>query len=177
MLKIAGLGVHPIQFGVKGDDERIRTLVGGFKSWLDAERDPSRFAVRDDDPEQWKRRVGIDGWPEGEKQVELLAVNFGNPLPNYAALLNEVNTDPALGDCKKGGFPHLATHFSIDKADALHEQGIPWLEVTDENSLWRDDDGSLYAPFLYCDPDYRSLNACWVGSKRGAVDWFLLCRE
>jgi hypothetical protein len=180
MAKIISLGGHLIQCGVKGDANRVRTMVGGFNHWLgDDGLDPNRFAVdTKNDPERWRSRAGIEGWPEGERKFELFAVNFGIGFPNYEAMLDEASTDPTLADLKRGGFPHLSPFFSVEKVRALYEEhGIPWLEATDENSLWRDGGGGLCAPYLYCRPYYRSLVAYHVGRDRLAVGWFLFVRE
>lgn len=178
MAKIISLGEHLIQCGVKGDANRVRTMVGGFNHWLgDDGLDPNRFAVRENDPERWRLRAGIEGWPEGERKFELFAVNFGTGFPNYEAMLNEASTDHTL-ELQRGGFPHLSPFFSVEKVAMLYsEHGIPWLEATDENSLWRSGVGGLGAPYLLCRPRYRNLFAALVGRDRRASDWFLFVRE
>ena len=180
MAKIISLGEYLIQCGVKGDANRVRTMVGGFNHWLgDDGLDPNRFAVdTKNDPERWRSRAGIEGWPEGERKFELFAVNFGIGFPNYEAMLDEASADSTLAELQRGGFPHFQPFFSVEKVKWLYdEHGIPWLEATDENSLWRGDGGSLYAPCLGCDPRYRGLDAFHVGDGRGAVDWFSFFRE
>ena len=174
-IKKISLGMQAVQFGVRDDPERIRKLVGEFKHWLDAGLDPNRFVMSPNDPKRWRSRGGLNIWPEGEKQLELWAVNFGIVLPNYPALLEEASSLPA--DYQRGGFCHLATHFSVEKVVALYEQGIRWLEATDENSLWRCDDGDLYAPYVVCDPNVRYLSAYWVENERFASGWFLFACE
>jgi len=182
-IRIVSLGVQTIRFGVRGDTERGRKLVGDFHHWLgEAGLDISRFEPsREQDPERYRSRVGIGGWLEDEegkeRQAELLAANFGIDLPDYAAMLEAAAAAKELEDCLRGGFPHLATQFSVEKVDALYRLGILWLETTDENSLWRSDYGYLCAPYLYCYPYYRRLSACWVEHKRYAYDWFLFFRE
>lgn len=177
MAKIISLGEHLIQFGTKGDRNRIRAMVGGFNHWLgDDGLNPNRFAVSKNDPERWRSRAGIEGWLEGEKRFELFAANFGIGFPNYEAMLNEASTDSTLAELQRGGFPHLQPFFSVEKVAMLYsEHGIPWLEATDENSLWRC--GGLCAPCLGCNPSYRDLVAFRVGIGRGADDWFLFVRE
>lgn len=180
MARIINLGVHTIQYGDNGDVERIKKLVGGFEHELGVSGlECDRFAASDYDPKRWRTRAGIVGWPEGERQAELLAVKFGRSLPNFEAMLNEANSDSALSDFKKGGFPHLALYFSVEKAVTLYDRyGIPWLEATCENSLWCGRrPGFLCVPYLRCRPDYRHLGANWVGRRRHICDWFLFFRE
>lgn len=180
MAKIISLGEYPIQCGVKGDANRIKAMVGSFNHWLgDDGLNPDRFAVdMKRDPERWRERAGIEGWPEGERKFELFAVNFGIGFPNYEAMLDEASTDSSLAELQRGGFPHLSPFFSVEKVAMLYSKhGILWLEATDENSLWRGGDGSLYAPCLYCVPFCRRLGAYHVGGDRSANDWFLFVRE
>lgn len=179
MAKIISLGEHQIQYGVEGDIDRIRTMVGGFNHWLsDDGLKCDRFAVRENDPERWRERVGIEGWPEGERKFELFAAKFGVGFPKYQAMLNKANTDSALAELQRGGFPHFQPFFSADKVAWLYgEHGIPWLEATDENSLWRYDDGRLCAPYLCCHPSHHRLSAVPVEGGHGAGVWFLFARE
>jgi len=180
MVKIIGLGVVTVRFGVKGDAGRIKELVGGFQHWLDEKLDPNRFAVSEQDPVPWSSRAGIAGWPEDEegkeRQVELLAANFGKSLPNYAAMLQEAAAAKELEGCLRGGFPHLATQFSDQKVERLYGQGILWLEATDVDSLWHNNVGVLYASYLGCDPRCRSLSAWGIEYDR-SDHWFLFARE
>lgn len=173
--KVVRLGVQTVRFGVRGDPKRIKRLVGETKHCLDNELDPNRFAMSENDPEPWRSRKGITSWPEDDKQFELFAVSFDTNLPDYTALLKEANSLSA--DYQSGGFCHLAAHFSVEKMDAMYGQGISYIETTDEDSLWRSDDGCLYAPELLCTPTCRSIGACWVGYDRPAGSWFLFYRE
>jgi len=179
MAKIISLGVHMIQLGVKGDANRIKTMVGGFNHWLgDDGLNPDRFAVSENDPERWRERAGIEGWLEGERKFELFAANFGIGFPNYGAMLEAASNDSTLAELQRGGFPHFQPFFSVEKVEWLYiKYGISWLEATDENSLWRYDDGGLCAPYLRCDPHCRYLNAYHVGNDRLAPDWFSFVRE
>lgn len=179
MAKIISLGEHLIQCGVKGDANRIRSMVGGFNHWLGEDGlDPNRFAVSENDPEWWRSRAGIEGWPEGERKLELFAATFGIGFPSYEAMLDAANSDNMLAELQRGGFPHFQPFFSAEKVAMLYnEHGIPWLEATDVNSLWRLDDGRLYAPYLRCFPNYRDLDASPVEHGRYASAWFLLVRE
>lgn len=179
MARIISLGEHLIQCGVKGDANRIRAMVGGFNHWLgDDGLDPNRFAVSENDPERWRERAGIEGWPEGEHRFELFAVNFGIGFPNYEEMLKAASADSELAGLQRGGFPHFQPFFSVEKVAWLYsEHGIPWLEATDENSLWRVDGGGLCAPYLRCGPDCRVLDACRVGGARIAGGWFSFVRE
>lgn len=179
MAKIISLGEHLLQCGVKGDANRVRTMVGDFNHWLGDGLDPNRFAVdTKNDPERWRSRAGIESWPEGERKFELFAVNFGIGFPNYKAMLDKASADSTLAELQRGGFPHLSPFFSVEKVAMLcSEHGIPWLEATDENSLWRYVVGYLYAPCLRCRPAYRDLGARRVVHDRDADDWFLFVRE
>jgi hypothetical protein len=172
-IKIIGLGEYPVQFGVTGDPERIKKMVK-CEHWLDEELDPDRFA---DKGEFARHGKGIANWPEGERRAELFAVCFDKLFPNFLAVLEARNLPAGYTDLKQAGFPHFATQLTPEKMAERWEQGISWLVLTDEGSLWRGDDGNLYVPCVYCRPGCRDLIAYWVGYDWRPGAFFLFSRE
>jgi len=179
MIQIIRLGEWPVYYGSEGDRARIRNLVGSFKHWLDDGLDPHRFAPLETDPNPWRHRAGIAGWPEGDSgsPVELFAVNFKIEFSCYGAMLRAAREEErSLGDLKPGGLPHLATQCSLAQTAVLfHRYHVTRLEAPNPNSLWRS--GGLCVPTLRCDPRYPGLEAHFIGKKRRVNVSFLYLRE
>lgn len=170
-IRIKCLGVQTVCFGITGSPDRIVEMVRAIPHRLDGPLSLEQFMPNETDSERWRTRDGIAGWPEGDVQLELFAVCFGQTLTNWSTMLEATSSIPP--EFRRAGLPHLATFFSVRALADLRRQGILFLETTDEDSLWRKEHYGLNSLRLDCRSGPRPLNANSIHACRCADHWFL----
>lgn len=179
-IDIIDLGVHTVRFGVKGDPDRIKKMVGDFNHHLDEELNPFGFEPRQHALTGEHR--GIKSWPEGERIQRLFAIKLGMFFPCLEAALLEIllmgNSFPR--QYQFAGFPHLTALSTQEMIRKMQSRGIRWLVCTDINSLW---EKPCFSHHRYI----PSLDTCCPGEGSALItfdttdnweghEWFLFCQ-
>lgn len=150
-------GIIVTNYGVKGDPDRIKTMVGEIPLYPDA---CIPFAHLDEWPE------GIIN-PAGERKivVQYLDIDYSNfesrnakiesdryPMMGFADLCAVLKTDDLLTELPK----------------ILWEHNVYWLEVLDDLSLLKDEDIDTrgHVPRFRCSRRSSDLFTFWIGSER-----------
>ncbi|MDO8444434.1 MAG: hypothetical protein Q7S80_02940 [bacterium] len=162
-----------------------------------------RQFLGDDEELLSERFMGADIWSSGQReQVELIAVNFGRELPNFAAVHEAAMPLRERQGLTPAQFPCLARQLDnhnlgwpadnmlqwwlkgncppfwkiVSRRFRPPRPEIPWLALADPASLWRDNDGEWAVPYICVERTGLVLNARSVNARWFAFVWFLFCR-
>lgn len=164
-------GVVKVDFGVKGDPQRIATIAGEIPHYY-VDLDPGRFEPEEDDPEPWCSRAGLAAWPESVVEKEVMVLKPNRFFLDYAQLKTFVD--------ESADFEHLLFPWLTAVplwADELHKAGIWWVAATDPDSLRREIDRNLRVPCFFCSPVVRGLGSFWfVGGWSRSTGVLVCCK-
>jgi hypothetical protein len=167
------LGRSPVPYGDRDDSERIEKMLVHEKfpqyllgnDFLDPRPEdrhdalnPDRFA---DKGEIERHGVGIDQWLEGLIVEQLYIISFDAWLDNLDAVYWEIRNAGFF----PAGFPALSLLCSFKRANWLcNEKLLAYVSISDHGHLWRANDGRLYLPTLYCNPNPcdRGVGGHWI---------------
>lgn len=149
------LGLVTVRTG--GDDpEWVKALLGDYPSTID-------LSVN-----CFPR---IRELPRGVVEEILFVVNYGEYFQNNDAVWQRHQSE--------GFVPKSIAHLIAirNRVPELWEQGVAYVEAGDPSSFWLNSNGNLCVPMFFLNPDYRELDAYWVGVSRGGDGWFLVGKE
>ena len=150
-MELIKLGLIKVDFGIKGDPDRVKKIVGDFPSYIDLTND--RFPQ-------------LAEWPTGQIEVELAIAWFpGEYFPNFSAVDDRLSQEKSI--IGRTQIPHFIAGI-IQRINELWEryqknEGPRWIYTSDNNSFWRDGDGGLCLPYVLLYPYYRKPAARWFG--------------
>ncbi len=156
MLTMIDLGRYVVHFGISGDSDRVKKLIGQFPHQLGERLGPEYFGVNENDPEPWCWRKGIAGWPEGDRQVDLVAAIFSDQHSSYKDIQDMIKIEEELAELQQGSLPHLLAYLGtidIKKVRTKQQRTFPNLVAPDVNSLWRSQSG------------LHTMELCWTRNK------------
>lgn len=166
-----------MNYGLKNDphDLRIEHIIGYQRHCLDRYLSSKYFKPEDDDPDEWKSRLGIDNWSEGEVEKEFVAVNFQLHLPDFHAAVEAIRQLP--NSLIAASFPELSAISRGGGYSALEEHSIRLLGSLDIDSIYRFECRGIKPrlSFCYLCTDNHRLDSSPLSNRRDPLDafWFL----
>lgn len=149
--------IATVDFGTRGDPQRIAKIVGEIPHWLDPALDPGCFEPAESDPKPWCWRAGIDAWPEGKVDEEIVVLKFNPRSLRYDVLKTLIDE---FTDYKHLLFPWLTI---IPRwADELRNAGLRWIAATNPDSPYRHSNNMLDVPAISCRWPPYTLFTGWL---------------
>lgn len=120
-MKLIELGIVKVEFGVRGDPERLKKIAGDFPFY---------------NPHDLLDRLpGLPWWPEGQITEKLFVLDIKSKTCNsdwWRSSLSDLNKWLMSEGYVPKGFPHLAA--ITGKVNELSRQGVQSVAATDPNS-------------------------------------------
>jgi hypothetical protein len=167
-MELLSLGKISVAFGQKGDQNRVKAMVGAFPGTINLA--PAK---------QWFPRV--NEWPEGTDKMALAIAWFpGEVISGYDAVLTRL-AEEGIGEDRLTVLPHLAAAV-LPRCDELWQKcqagECPrWIHTSHPSSLWLYAYGRLFVPFVRLFPPCRKLDGYWVRNDFSDNDGFLVVCE
>ena len=171
MLQIIKLEVVPVV--TRENPDWLKNQFSSFPTAIDLAL--SRFPDHSEWPEPDPAKQFSVAWFEGESFPDFNAVDLRlteeSELRVKQGLSPLVRTFPF--DLATGVVPRVNEAWALAKEG----KGPRWIYASSSKAFWRFDDGDLYLPYVYVKPDYRKVDANWVGSSFDDYGGFLVSCE